>query len=66
MSTEWDTVAAGVHVAQRMKHAIRYWTKEMAQLIAGELRKGEVDADVLRELKRELRQFDMVTGRWKA
>lgn len=66
MSTEWESVAAGVHSAQRMKSAIRSWTREMATLVAGGLRVGAVDPDVLRELKRELRHFDMVTGKWKA
>jgi hypothetical protein len=65
MSTEWDAVAAGVHAAQRMKNAVRSWTGEMASLIAGGLRAGRVDPEVLRDLKRELRDFDMVTGKWK-
>lgn len=65
MSTEWDQVAAGVHAAQRTQNAINSFTREMAQIVAGNLRRGGCGVGVLRELKRELRDFDMVTGRWK-
>lgn len=40
-------------------------TRGAAQLCAGRLRKAEVWEDTLRMLKRELRDFDMTTGKWK-
>jgi hypothetical protein len=69
MSTEWDTVAAGVHAAATHEgNAIRGWTRPDGRAHGGRSAcRRDVDADVLRALKRELRNgFDMVTGKWKA
>jgi len=41
-------------------------TRQAADLIMGRLRVADVDASTLRELKRELQDFNMLTGKWKA
>lgn len=38
---------------------------QMAEIIAGRLRTGRVPQGVLRELKRELRDYNPHTGVWK-
>lgn len=41
-------------------------TRHAASLCAGRLRQADVWADTLRELKRELQDFNITTGKWKA
>ena len=40
--------------------------KQAAALIAGRLRSSRVAPWVLRELKRELKEFNMTTNEWKS
>jgi len=39
---------------------------DMARLIAGRLRKGEIPAYVLKQLKKELADYNIHTNSWKA
>lgn len=60
----WDVMRASIQQAQSTLRAVDAYANSMADVIVGRLRKVD-DADTLRALKRELRDFDMVTGRWK-
>jgi hypothetical protein len=40
--------------------------RQIARLAANRLRIAEVPPHILAQLKRELRDFDMTTGKWKA
>jgi hypothetical protein len=60
----WDEMRAAMDEAKtRMEVADRCAT-EMARMLRGRLRRVNSTHE-LRELKRELRDFDMTTGEWK-
>ncbi len=40
-------------------------TRDAAKLVAGRLRIAQVDCWTLEELKRELKNYNIHTGRWK-
>lgn len=51
--------------AERTLSAARLATDRMAGLVAGNLRSGEVHPYILDRLKRELREYNIQTGKWK-
>lgn len=65
MSLPWDALRAGVQDAKQTIQRTDNFVGEMAEIIAGRLRKGRVSASVLGQLKRELRDFNIHTGKWK-
>lgn len=64
MSNPFDEIRWAVQAAREQLAAVDAQTGKMAGLLVGRLR--HVDApEALRDLKRELRDFDMTTGKWK-
>lgn len=63
MDNPWDSMRAAVQQARDLDRAVTSSASAMADLLRGRLHR--VDCDYLRDLKRELRGFDMVTGKWK-
>lgn len=59
----WDVITAALRDARYVDDAIKRHASAMARFLAGRLRSA--DPSDLRALKRELRDFDMTTGRWK-
>lgn len=64
MENIFDTMRAAVDEAERTMLAARRMAGKIAPLLRGRLR--NCDPYVLAELKRELRDFDAHTKRWKA
>ena len=65
MSNIFDDTRAAVNQAMATLRAADEVAGDMAYLLKGRLRKVS-NADTLKALKRELRDFDMHTGKWKA
>lgn len=65
MSNIFDEVRSAVSQAKAAQRAVDESTKEMAALISGRLRAAGISQDVLRKLKRELRDYNPHTGKWK-
>jgi len=64
MSNPFDDIRNAISAAREAQRAVANHSHAMAQLLAGNLR-NMWSADTLRTLKKELRDFDMVTGTWK-
>lgn len=64
MSLSLSQMEEALADARRTLNAADQLTKQMAGLVAGRLRKGNVSHSVLCELKRELAEYNMRTGRW--
>lgn len=60
---KFDEMREAVREAQLTLQAADDSAAAMARMLVGRLRFA--GADTLRKLKKELRQFDMVTGEWK-
>jgi hypothetical protein len=60
----WREMRKVISKAKQIQEAADDSAASMARILNGRLRQVG-DRDVLRHLKRELRDFDMVTGRWK-
>lgn len=59
----WDTLRGAVNEARELDRAIAQYANAMAELLRGRLR--SVQPSLLRALKRELRDFNMTTGKWE-
>ncbi|MGH8171820.1 MAG: hypothetical protein ACREPX_01655 [Rhodanobacteraceae bacterium] len=59
----FDEVMDATAAAIQQIHAVEQNSDAMARLISGRLR--HVNENTLRALKRQLREFDSVTGKWK-
>lgn len=64
MSNAFDEVRAAVRAAECQLQAADKVAYNMADLLRGRLRKVD-DRYVLAALKRELQDFNAVTGKWK-
>lgn len=64
MPNAFDEVRQQVEIARFQLQAADKVAFNMAELLMGRLRHVD-NARVLSALKRELRDFDMVTGKWK-
>lgn len=64
MDNAFDEMSRAVQQARDIDRAVDSQLNSMADLLRGRLRK--VGPDYLAELKRELRDFNMQTRRWKA
>lgn len=64
---KWDAVRASVDEAKMMLRAVDSQVETMAELLCGRLRllKSFRGVDALRTLKRELRDFNGTTGKWR-
>ncbi|MGE0769878.1 MAG: hypothetical protein AB7L90_25850 [Hyphomicrobiaceae bacterium] len=60
----WELMRRALADADNTIRAANRMSTECAKVHSGRLRHVK-DADVLRDLKRELRDFDMTTGKWK-
>lgn len=60
----FDEMRAAMNEAEERIRAADSVSTQMAQMLRGRLRKVKYP-HLLRDLKRELRDFDMTTGRWK-
>ncbi len=58
-------MAEAIQEANETIRAAKYQVREMAELISGNLRMGNVRGSVLLKLKQELKQFNGTTWRWK-
>lgn len=64
MSMSFSQMEEALADARRTIQAGDRMTAQMANLVAGRLRKGNVSHSTLCELKRELAKYNMHTGRW--
>lgn len=65
MEMDYDDVARAVRTArERVKMGDKI-VREVSDLMAGRLRTADIPAHTLKELKRELRDFNIHTGTWK-
>lgn len=64
MDDPWAHMRVAVRESRQIFNAVDAVTSEMADLLAGRLRKVR-DISALRAMKKELRDFDMTTGTWK-
>lgn len=65
MSNIFDDVRTAVDAARAAQRAVDDNTRQMASLISGRLRAADVPQHILRKLKRELRDYNPHTGKWK-
>jgi two-component sensor histidine kinase len=61
----WSEAAAAMDEARARVNSFDRFAQQMAEMLAGRLRKID-STRLLRTLKRELRDFDSVTGKWKS
>lgn len=60
---EWDQVRDAVAAARRLDSALNQYANAMAETMIGRLRSVN-STSTLAKLKRELRDFNIHTGRW--
>ena len=65
MSLSWDDVRQGIEDARQTITNGDSHINKMASIIEGRLKSCKVSSGTLRKLKRELRDFNMITGKWK-
>ena len=63
MDNPWDEMRRAVSVARELQKAVQDSSGSMGALLVGNLRHCRIGD--LCKLKRELRDFDMTTGKWK-
>lgn len=61
----YDEFTESVADAEQIERRALDMVQKTAQLCAGRLRRSRVSVAILRDLKKELRDFDMTTGLWK-
>lgn len=61
----WDDFSDAVNNARRTVGQGDAAARQLAWLLVGRLRVAEVSQDALRSLKKELADFNAVTGKWK-
>jgi hypothetical protein len=59
----FDTMRSALQEAKQVQEAADTNATQLAWMLDGRLRRVN-SAEALRRLKRELRSFDMTTGRW--
>ena len=62
---EWSEMNRAVHDAIGVLNKADAFIGQMARLIVGKLKSGDVSEYTLKMLKTELRDFNMKTGGWK-
>jgi len=65
MSLNWFQIQEAWDEAQATIRRADQATRYAAELAAGRLRMAEVGPRALRQLKRELQNFNSVTGKWR-
>lgn len=65
MSNAWDQMREAVSEAKAAIKASDSYVQSMAEMIAGRLRQSTTAGSTLALLKRELRDFNIHTQRWK-
>lgn len=65
MPITWNEMTQAVADAQETIRIADSRVNKMAHMISGKLRSAEVTPYALRELKRELKNFNMQTHQWK-
>lgn len=65
MTLRIDDVSQAVNEARNLQRAVDANAQQMARLISGRLRASNIPPYVLKQLKHELRDFNMKTGTWK-
>jgi len=65
MPLSFDDVYNGIRDAESTIHQFENRIDRMANLISGKLRAGKVSGFILSRLKRELKDYNMATGKWK-
>lgn len=63
MENAFDTMRTALSEARAALGAADHYARQMAWLLDGRLR--QVDANTLKNLKRQLRDFNIHTGDWK-
>lgn len=63
MNNPFDEIEAAVHNARMLNRAVDRQANNLADLLAGRLK--NVSEYHLKKLKKELRDFNIHTGRWK-
>lgn len=61
----WDAVREAVRAGRAAQAAVNDNAGVMAELLAGNLRRGSISHRVLAKLKRELAAYNIHTGRWR-
>lgn len=61
----FDDVTRAVNEARNTLQSVDHHVEQMAKLIAGRLRAADVSQHTLRQLKKELRDYNPHTGKWK-
>jgi hypothetical protein len=61
----FEEMTRGIEDAQRTVNMADRAVRELSPLIVGRLRRAYVPGWVLEELKRELKNYNIHTGRWK-
>lgn len=63
MDNPWDAVNVAMHRSRELEAAIKNYSAQMARILCGRLR--HCNSDDLAELKKELRDFNINTKRWR-
>lgn len=61
---KFDEMQAAVRDAKQTINSADHIVAQMAEIVAGRLRKGNVPGRVLEALKRELRDYNIHTSSW--
>lgn len=65
VSNPWDDVRAALATAKEADQAITHHVERMSELLNRPGNLQRVSVWELKKMKRALRDFDMVTGKWK-
>ena len=65
MAITWQQMTGAVADAQETIRIADSRVNKMAHMISGKLRSADVTPHALRQLKRELKNFNMQTSEWK-
>jgi hypothetical protein len=63
MTNRFDEMRVALREAEATLEAANNVSRQMASMLQGRMRYA--DSEVLKRLKRELRNFNMTTGEWK-
>lgn len=62
---QWLEMDAAVREARTVMDRADLFVGQMARMIIGKLKSGDVSEYTLKALKKELRDFNMKTGEWR-
>lgn len=65
MSTPWQELNNSLDTATAYRNCIRTLADKFARFVCGNLRHYDVSSYILDELKRELKDYNIRTGKWK-